>query len=105
MSRSPVSRVWLKAPRPGPADYQHTGSMGTQPLSLHASSHGKAFSRETREGFNLNPSLSDQFLFDHEQALGKQLTSKRPTQPKSHFGTSSREHCFAHYAAHTYKVH
>ena len=104
MSRSPTSRVWARASRPGPADYTAPGSMGRQPSSLHASNLGKAFPRETREGFNLNPSLSDQFLFDHEQSMGKQLTSKRPSQPRSHFGTSNREHSVATYNAFTYKI-
>ena len=92
MSRSPVSRVWQKTTRPGPAEYTLAGAMGKQSDSRHMSNLGKAFARESRDGFNLNPSLSDQFLFDHEVSLGKQLTSKRPTQPRSHFGTSNREH-------------
>ena len=79
--------------------------MGKQPSSLHRSNLGKAFGRETREGFNLNPSLSDQFLFDHEMSMGKQLSSKRPTQQRAHFGTSSREHQYSLLTAHNYKVH
>jgi len=64
--------------------------MGKQVNGLKTSNLPHAFGRETKEGFNLNPSLSQQFLFDHEQALGKQLTSRRPTQPRFHMGTSNR---------------
>lgn len=64
--------------------------MGKQVNALKTSNLPHAFGRETKEGFNLNPSLSQQFLFDHEQALGKQLTSRRPTQPRFHMGTSNR---------------
>ena len=105
MSRSPVSKVWVKAVRPGPADYTLAGAMGKQPDSRNMSNLGKAFGKESREGFNLNPSLSDQFLFDHEMGLGRQLTSKRPTQPRAHFGTSNREHSVCMYTAHTYRIH
>jgi hypothetical protein len=97
--------VWVKAVRPGPADYTLSGALGKQPDSKHMSNLGKAFPRESRDGFNLNPSFSDQFLFDHEMALGRQLTSKRPTQPRSHFGTSNREHSVNMYTAHMYKIH
>ena len=100
-----MSKVWIKAVRPGPADYTLVGALGKQPNSRHMSNLGKAFPKESRDGFNLNPSLSDQFLFDHEMALGRQLTSKRPTQPRSHFGTSNREHSVCMYTAHTYKIH
>jgi hypothetical protein len=105
VSRSPVSRVWSKTVRPGPADYTLAGAMGKQAESRNMSNLGKAFGKESREGYNLNPSLSDQFLFDHEVGLGKQLTSKRPTQPRAHFGTSNREHSVCMYSAHTYRIH
>lgn len=64
--------------------------MGKQVNGLKPSHLPHAFGRESKEGYNLNPSLSQQFLFDHEQALGKQLTSRRPTQPRFHMGTSNR---------------
>lgn len=89
-SRVSPSKIWSKAVRPGPANYSLEGSMGKQVNGLKTSNLPHAFGRETKEGFNLNPSLSQQFLFDHEQALGKQLTSRRPTQPRFHMGTSNR---------------
>jgi hypothetical protein len=101
-SRVPVSRVWAKATRPGPANYTpDTGSMSKQANSLRPSALPHAFARETKEGFNLNVSLSQQFLFNHEEGMGRQLTSRRPTQPRSHMGTSNRDHQVNMYNAHT----
>ncbi len=102
LSRSPTSKVWAKAVRPGPANYTpDTGCMSKQASSLRPSNLPHAFARETKEGFNLNVSHSQQFLFNHEEGLGKQITSRRPTQPRAHMGTSNRDHHVNTYNAHT----
>ncbi len=103
MSRLAESKIWCKAKRPGPADYTQPGAMGVQPNSLKPSTTGYAFGKETREGFNLLPSYSKTHLYDHEQAMGKQLTSKRATSPRAHFGTSNREATANTYNAFTFK--
>lgn len=72
---------------------------------MKPSNTGNAFTKETREGFNLLPSLSDQFLFGAEASMGKQLTSKRVTSPRSHFGTGTRDITANTYNAWTYKPH
>ena len=101
-SRSPTSKVWVKAVRPGPANYTpDNGSMSKQANSLKPSALPHAFARETKEGFNLNVSLSQQFIFNHEEGMGKQLTSRRPTQPRTHMGTSNRDHHVNTYNAHS----
>ena len=102
-SRLPESKIWHKARRPGPHEYHNVGSMGTQPLSIRASTTGFAFGGESKEGWNLNPSYSAQHLFDAEPAVGKQVSSRRPTQPRAHLGTSNREHSLNMYNVHTYK--
>lgn len=105
-SRSPTSKIWLKAARPGPASYTpDNGAMAKQVSSLRPSNLPHAFAKETKEGFNLNVSLSNQFLFNHEEGMGKQLTSRRPTNPRTHFGTSNRDHHLNTYNAHSYKPH
>jgi len=104
-SRLPDSQIWHKARRPGPHEYNNVGSMGTQPLSARASTTGFGFGGESKEGWNLNPSYSNQHVFDAEQSMGRQVTSRRPTQPRAHLGTSSREHALNVYNVHTYKPH
>ena len=102
-SRLPISRVWSRTTRPGPAEYSQPGSMGVQPNSLKPSTTGFAFGGEKKDNFGLVPSHSDQHLFDAEQSMGKQVTSLRPTQPRAHLGTSTRDHSAIMHTAHTYK--
>ena len=136
-SRLAESRVWSKAPRPGPANYTLQGSLGTcvraawvcaastramprrrvdarahapcvpalarQATSLKPSTTGFAFGKESKEGYNTNPSPSDQFLFNAEVSLGTQVTSKRVTSPRAHMGTGTRDAAAATYNVHTYK--
>ena len=141
-SRLAVSRVWARAPRPGPANYTLQGSLGTcvgargvrgvssraahgarcrarrtahgstrpppfrrQSVSAHPSTTGFAFGKESREGYNTNPSPSDQFLFTAEVSLGTQVTSKRVTSPRAHMGTGTRDAASVSYNVHTYKPH
>ena len=101
----PESQIWHKARRPGPHEYSNVGSMGAQPLSTRASTTGFAFGGETKEGWNLNPSYSQQHLFDHEMSMGRQVTSKRSTNPRAHLGTSNRDHSLNVYNVHTYRPH
>lgn len=77
----------------------------SQPLSKQPSSTGFAFGKESREGYNTNPSPSDQFLFDAEKSMGTQVSSKRVTSPRAHMGTGTRDSATATYNVHTYKPH
>jgi len=104
-SRLPVSQIWHKGVRPGPADYRAVGAMGTQPDSLKPSSTGFGFPRESKDWWNRVPSYSAQHFFDAEASMGRQITSLRPSQPRAHLGTSSRDHALNVYNVHTFRPH
>ncbi len=74
-------------------------------MSLKPSTTGFAFGKESKEGYNTNPSPSDQFLFNAEVSLGTQVTSKRVTSPRAHMGTGTRDSAVAMYNVHTYRPH
>jgi hypothetical protein len=44
-------------------------------------------------------------IYSLTPSMGRQVESARQTQPKAHFGTSSRSNFEATYNAYTYKPH
>ena len=105
-SRLNVSAVWGLTTRPGPDTYRPISSgFGNQVSSTKRSHKGFGFGGEKRDGSTWNATFTSAGpgSFAHEVSMGKQITSKRPTTTRAHFGTSTREHSAIQYNAWTYK--
>lgn len=107
-SRINESRVWTRAPRPGPADYSLASGLGQQAQSSRLSTQGKKFGHESREGTLILPSARNGtgvYYNTATSAFSKQVLATKPTSPRTSFGTSRRENFAATYNAFTYMPH
>lgn len=104
-SRMNYSRVWSKTIRPGPADYSLRGSMGGQVDSTKISHHASPFAKDERGNVTMNVTYSrGPAQSNGGPSVGqRQLVSAHKNAPRSHFGTSTREHSNIMYSAFTYK--